>query len=574
MPADTKPAETKPVETKPAAATSDGAMRHYGWLIAAVLIAAALQAAIMTRAYSIHVDGLTFIGLAQDLARAPIETMRNKDQHPGYPALVLAMATALRPFSSCSEPQLWTHAALMASGMCGILSVVVLWLFARRLFDERVANIAALSFAVLPLFRMIASDALSDTEHLLFYLLAAWLAAEGFARNQVRWFAAAGVASGAAFWVRPEGLEIALITGLLLAMQLVFARRPRAGWALAAVAGAALLTVAPYVVLAGKITSKQLPWAKKRAQPIFVVEESQAAIRAEQKAAAAASPAAATAPPAHVGVVHQRVVARLAWKAVRTFVRNLVWGFRYMFLPLYIVGNWELYRRRPAWWVWNLPLWAGVLHFVVLCGVYFLSGYIDQRHMMPLVALALPFAALGAVYIADKLAPLLAPRVSPRTCLVTVVAVSCLAVVPRTLVPMNPELQAVFVATHWVHDQSHAGDAVVSNSPYIAFYSSMPGANLSPETTTVDAAVAQLPGGVNFEFAVLDLQIVGYRPEWKEQLERTCTEVFQLVDPRSSRDEVKVLVYRARHTPELSAHGGDAPDAAPRVSSVPRDGNL
>jgi hypothetical protein len=210
----------------------------------------------------------------------------------------------------------------------------------------------------------------------------------------------------------------------------------------------------------------------------------------------------------------------------------------------------------------------------VLCGVYFLSGYIDQRHVMPLIALAMPFAALGAIWVADKLAGLLAPRFLPRTCLAAVVAASCLIVVPRALVPMNPELQPVFVATHWVHDQSRPGDAVVSNSPYIAFYGEMPGADLNPETATVDVAVAKLPDGTRFEFAVLDLQINGYRPEWKEQLERTCTEVFRLVGRRSTRDETKVLVYRVRHTPEQSA-GDAAPSGdVPHLTSLPHDGKL
>lgn len=565
--------ENSAVPAAPAAEpTSHGFLRHYGWLTAAVLIAAALQAVIGARAYSIHVDGLTFIGIAKELAHDPLETMRMRDQHPGYPALILALATAMRPVAGWNEPELWTHAALMASGICGILSVVVMWLFARRLFDERAANLAALILAVLPLFRTIASDALSDTEHLFFYVLAAWLAAEGFARQQARWFAAAGAASGLAFWVRPEGLEIALIAGLLLAVQFVFGRRLRAGLSLAALACTALLVVGAYVGLAGKITSKQLPWAKKRAQPIFVVEESQAAHRAEQKAAAAAMSAAPA--PASTAVIHKRVVARLAWRAVHNFVKNIVWGFRYVFLPLYFVGNVELYRRRPAWWVWIFPLCVGVLHFVVLCGVYFISGYIDQRHVMPLIAMAMPFTALGVIWVGDRLAGFLAPRFSPRACVAAVATVSCLIVVPRTLVPMNPELQAVFVATNWIHQQSRGGDAVVSNSPYIAFYAQLPGADLNPETITVDAAVAQLPGGANFEFAVLDTQINGYRPEWKEQLERTCSEVFRLVDPRHGHEQTKVLVYRNRHAddPALSAARGET--EVPHMTALPKDGKL
>jgi hypothetical protein len=539
---------------------------RFRWLALAVLITATLQAVIIGRAYSIHVDGLTFIGIAQDFQRDPIGTMRVKDQHPGYPALVLAAASLARPCVHLSEPDLWTLATRVASGTCGILSVIVCWLFARRLFDDQVANITALSFAVLPLFRLIAADALSDTQHLLLYLLAAWLAAEGFARDQIRWFAAAGAASGAAFWVRPEGLEVALITGVLLACQMLLQRRLRAGVALVAVGAAAMIVIAPYIVLAGKITSKQLPWAKRQAVPVFVVTESQAAQREAQKGAPASAPLVA-APAA----VSQRVAARVALKAAITFIKNIVWGFRFVFLPLYLIGNWELYRRRPAWWVVLLPACLGALHIAVLFGVYFISGYIDQRHVMPIVALGLPFAALGSIYVAEKLTALLTPRFSNRTVLATVVALSCAIVVPRDLVPMNPELQAVFVAAHWIRDQLRPGDAVISNSPYVAFYGDMPGAELTPETPTLESALARTQIGPNVEFAVLDLQINGFRPEWRTQIERDYREVFRLQDPRSDSDEIKLLVYRARHNVD-PAVGSAEPADADTAGGDPIDG--
>ncbi len=86
-----------------------------------------------------------------------------------------------------------------------------MWLFARDLFDETMASIAAIVFAVLPVPRADAVDAQSDTPHALFYLLAAWMAATGITSGSCRRLAAAGLACGVAFWIRPEGLEVALI---------------------------------------------------------------------------------------------------------------------------------------------------------------------------------------------------------------------------------------------------------------------------------------------------------------------------------------------------------------------------
>ncbi len=539
---------------------------RYQWLALAMVAATVLQAVIAWRAYSINVDGLEFIGIARGLQVDPAGTMRDKDQHPGYPLLILGSATALKSITDLDPPQLWTLAALLAAGVCGVLSLIPMWLFARRLFDQQVADITVLSFAALPLFRMNAADALSDSPHLLLYLTAAWLAARGFADGRVRDFALAGAASGAAFWMRPEGLEIVCVTSLLLGIQ-ILRREWRAAGSMVAVATAAMVVVTPYIFLAGKVTSKQLPFAKKTPAPVFVLEETQAAQRQANRETAAAVPvpapvdatpapasATAAAKPAAPANVAKHVAAKIFGQALMHFLKNMVWGFRFVFVPLYLIGNWALVSRRPAWWVVALPACLGGLHVAVLFGVYFLSGYIDQRHVMPLVALALPFAALGIVYVAERLAVLMAPRVTLRAAVASLVAVSCLTVLPRGLMPMNPELKAVFAATQWVKTQTQPGQGVLSNSPYVSFYAEMPGAFLCPETASLDAALARSTPA-RYEYAVLDLQIKGYREEWRQQIEEQYERVLSIDDQHFAANEPKVLVYRALR--------GTAADAGP-----------
>ncbi|HEX7446490.1 MAG TPA: glycosyltransferase family 39 protein, partial [Pirellulales bacterium] len=291
------------------------ACTRYAGLLAALALAAALEAAIIARSPIIAKDGIGFIRIAHELADNPVATLRLEDQHPGYPAMVLAASRLVQRVTGKSDFDAAILGAHLAAALCGVMSVLLLWLFVRRLYEARVANVTGLLAAAWPLLRRNAADGLSDTPHLMFYLAAAWLAAEGIARRRVALLAAAGLASGLAYWVRPEGLVPGTAAGVVLIANLVgrlgwrsslcrerplwrsanfelTSHRPprnategvpyrewrdssppfisalnapseRRLWSLAglgALAGAMLLVASPYVLLAGKVTSKKMPF--------------------------------------------------------------------------------------------------------------------------------------------------------------------------------------------------------------------------------------------------------------------------------------------------------------------------
>ena len=59
-------------------------------LIGAMVLAALIQIVVAVRSPVIGKDSITFISIGRDLLRDPVHTMRSVDQHPGYPALVVA----------------------------------------------------------------------------------------------------------------------------------------------------------------------------------------------------------------------------------------------------------------------------------------------------------------------------------------------------------------------------------------------------------------------------------------------------------------------------------------------------
>ena len=95
---------------------------------------------------------------------------------------------------------------------------------------------------------------------------------------------------------------------------------------------------------------------------------------------------------------------RLAGEAFASLIEALCQGFKFIFVPLYLLGQVEMVRRRTnglhIGFLWML----GILHMAILLWVFFISGYIASRHVLPLIAVAMPFTALGIVFLGEQLA--------------------------------------------------------------------------------------------------------------------------------------------------------------------------
>ena len=391
---------------------------------------------------------------------------------------------------------------------------------------------------------------------------------------------AAGLATGVAYLIRPEGLEV-----LLVALPIIAWRAMRGAWnwpqaaqGSIAMAAAAMLVAAPYPLLAGKITSKQVPFAKDNAAPTYIAQQAEVpkpapptekpagqveppvtqtppkappppALQPEQAVASApvAAPPVMSAPAASPPAIEHRYTARLvfklAGKALAELIVALCQGFKFVFLPLYLVGQWAMIRRQPDWtrigFLWGLAL----LHMTILLGVFIMSGYIANRHVLPLVGLAMPFTALGMVYAADALGPLV--RLRPRT-LVFATLLACLAVVlPYCVRPYNREFLPVIAATEWIQEHAPTDAGVVCNSPYVGYYGTRPTTILGPQAVSLDAALAQGRQGIRFDYVVLHVNAHDYRPEWLSQVESRYRQIADYPDPTGDPRGRKVLVFEA-----------------------------
>jgi len=96
-------------------------------LFIALAVTAGVEIALAARSPLIAKDGVTFIGIAQQLAVSPIETIRASVQHPGYPAMILAARRVIGLFGPVDDLSAWIWAARAPVMLFGLLNVLVFW---------------------------------------------------------------------------------------------------------------------------------------------------------------------------------------------------------------------------------------------------------------------------------------------------------------------------------------------------------------------------------------------------------------------------------------------------------------
>ena len=195
-------------------------------LLAIVLLAAALHTFGIARSILPAQDGLKFIKIARAFQLHPwADVVRGTDQHPLYPALVALAEPVVAAFAG-HGPDTWRIAAQLVAALAALALLVPLHGLACRLFGDRVANLTALGFVLLPLPMTVGHDTLSDSLALFAFALALRLGLESL--DSERWEPAVGcgVVAGLGFLARPEVLVAALavvVTGGCRA----FGREPR-----------------------------------------------------------------------------------------------------------------------------------------------------------------------------------------------------------------------------------------------------------------------------------------------------------------------------------------------------------
>ncbi|MBL8129735.1 MAG: hypothetical protein JNM64_19005, partial [Chloroflexia bacterium] len=281
--------------------------------------------------------------------------------------------------------------------------------------------------------------------------------------------------------------------------------------------------------------------------------------------AAAPQPATPPAPPRPQ--FKARLLLRTLGLALVELGDELARGFRFYFLIFYAIGYLEFRHRPLERKVFVFVYGLATLHILLLLGVFFMSGYISHRHVMPLVALAMPWIALGIIYTAETCRRLLRIAVPAPALALGLTVVCCAIVIPRAARELHPGFLPALSAAGWAKAQTRPGEWLVSNSKYVSYFSERPTVLLNERTPTIAAARATLGSAHPDRFVVLDLAEEGFQPGWLEELQSGAQQRLQY--DVTVRGTLTPRVVVLEPIPQVAGIPGGPAAAAPSPSPTP-----
>lgn len=389
-------------------------------------------------------------GAEPDKPRQRIDMIRDAEQPPGYPLAVAITEHILRYFVDNPLAERALLATQVANAFAAVLLVVPMYLIGRILFSRNVGFAAALLFQVLPVPARVTSDGLSEGVYLCAIAVAIMLGVRAVRKPTIGGFLLCGLASGASYLVRPEGLMVVMSVGTVIIAAGLSRRWPRdvAMGRLAALGVGAALIAVPYMVLIGKLTNKPTGGV------ILNPGEPPPIWRGQPGAKAAAPNVALFAawwdPEKDSG--RNRVVWAL--EAVGSEVtKSLHYVVGVLAVFALLAHRRQLFSPDPGMWVLLIVAAANLLLLTYLA---VRIGYVSERHTVLFTMLCCVFAAAALEPLAHAIENLprlgrliIWPQAAPATLLVGLV----LAALPYTIKPMHPQREGHKHAGQWLAGQ-------------------------------------------------------------------------------------------------------------------------
>ena len=454
-------------------------------LFAIVLLAAALHAVGIARTILPAQDGLKFIRVAREFQTNPAtDVIRGNDQHPLYPALI-ALAEPWFAAIFGHGPDTWRVAAQAVAALASIAAIVPLFGLARALFDERIAAISALLFVLLPLPSEMGHDTLSDSLGLLASLSVLRLGGVALATGDRRAFAGCGLAAGVGFLARPEVALAPLAVGITCVAGRWSGKgidlRPSA-LRLSTLGITFLSLVGGYALIKGEVSEKlalrygsgfMQRTATVRRAPQWLppgLDDPRWDFSPKEEGRASESPAG-------VKASLVQLITRWAdglggffglfaiWGAVRArFVRALI--------AKELADDSQGVEAPPKKIRALLTVYLVVFALVLVRHVGML-GYLSDRHLLPMVAVALPWAAAGTYVCARGVAVALrwpSGRGGRAAGALVVVGILAAVVSPQWR-PGHRSRWGQWAAGRWLRENARPSDAVLDTRGWASFVS-------------------------------------------------------------------------------------------------------
>lgn len=387
----------------------------------------------------------------------PIDVMRRGEppHPPAYPLIVLAVSKIVRLHHPGELPEQMLRSTQIASMLGALLLIFPMYLTAKRLFDCRTAFSAALLFQVLPVSARITSDGLTEAWYLFFLMLSLGAGVRSVQLGGLASAFFAGVWSGFAYLVRPEGATAALAVAAVLVV-LVALNRSRRNASLRQLPllllGSALPAV-PYMLTIGAFTLKTN--------------------------GAGLLPDVGQGPRGGGGAIFAAIYNqfedgdRTLW-TIKTLAKELTKSFHYApcFFALIGLGSaFAQLKRTPEIGVLVIMV-MGYILLDFLFALYAGEGYLSERHTLPIVFVGCFFAAEGTFLVGDWFVNHL-PRITLTRrwtgwFYVVVIVGSCL---PQAIKPLHENRYGHKMIGDHLREHSTEADVVIDPYTWAQFYS-------------------------------------------------------------------------------------------------------
>ena len=179
-------------------------------LLILLAIAFAIRLFLLFHTHCIAKDGITIIALARDFAAGNFEKVAFSPFPPGYPLLIALAHNFVGN---------WELAGQFVSLLLGTLTIIPLYLLGRRIFDQRVALLSCLFFAIHPYLGRFSAEVLRESTYIFFFVTAVWLSWEALSRKHLYLYPLIALAAALAYLTRTEGIGILIVVGLWVLLQ-------------------------------------------------------------------------------------------------------------------------------------------------------------------------------------------------------------------------------------------------------------------------------------------------------------------------------------------------------------------
>jgi hypothetical protein len=488
-------------------------------LIVLFLVACVLGIYLIASTALISKDGVLYIEQAKLLSSDPAAVM--KGNTPGYPILIFAAHKFVGLFGDNSSLFGWIYTAQGVTLLCRLLALVPLYLIGKRLVGGRNSFYAMLILILLPHPAKMSCELTREWPHVLFLATGFLLLLRGAARSTWWTFGAAGVATGLAHIIRPEGAQLVVFGVLWLLLRLARPgrnlTRVKAVLALVVLLIGFAIPVAPYAKARGRIMPHK----------VRGLIGSSCEIQSE-------------AVPARGSRGHNEMYAKAGLlggmaEAVREFIEKVNENLLYFFVPPLLIGAYIRSRdRRRATDAEKFFITAFLLFNVtapILLHCCF--GYMSRRHVLPVVLLAVFYVPSGLRAISDRLEREIFRSRTPAnrnplrwyTILLIIGFAVCL---PKLLQPAGADKQGYRVAAEWLNKNTDTGDIIAAADPRISFYAERAGLIYEDD----------VPEGADYAVRIVrESGEQGY-PGGAAQ------EVYSVSVGRREKSDKKVVIYR------------------------------